>query len=727
MLYIPCKQGSRAYRKGKISREGRVMNRIVERLLNLRGWEKLNRVQEEAVKEGILDPENNFVITAPTASGKTGIAEIAMLQELEKKGKVIYAVPSHALIDDKLTDFKYLTDDFSVKAGGSKYSIWTKNDLTITTFELLYRGCLRSKHFLENFGLVVVDEFHILYDKLRGYNLEKLLTILKQCDARIICLSATFEDKEEIGEWLEAKVVHIPKEFRPAALTHDKIDLRADVSNGNLCQKLIEKHNDPYLIFCSTKRFTRDRAIEMRNHLSETKNEEQEVIKEVKKKISREKLPELERILCSCLTKGVGFHHSDLHISLRNFVADLFRGKRIDYLFCTTGLAYGINFPAKAVVITDLTLWDFEEQKSNPIPQFLYYQMAGRAGRPQYDDEGFCYVAIKRKEDLARFEEYKEGVLPKATSQINYDEYFRKAILELIYSKRNTDKEIISFFENSLFHFQATKHKGGLIAHDLMGLIRTRVKDLRDAGFLERVGITYRLTDFGTVTLDYLFRGFYSPELSAFIRLKQYLEKTKSVKTDFDLVYFLSKTFTKCNISKQPYKKSEEVEQFLQNEGIADRGNPEYSAYVVSHKWMENVHEAEIDDQCRVYSSNLPSKMWEMYRLLDLYEELARAKHYPIPERFQLFKERVRYGVREDELPFVKIHGIGRETAGSVRRYCYNVLQKNFGYTGTPLDILKSLLKEQGEEKFLNTHVRYVENVGKSRAKRILSLVKSRL
>ena len=703
------------------------MNEIIARLLKLKGWKELNEVQKKAVDEGILDRKNSFVTVAPTASGKTGIAELSMLQELENKQKVIYTVPSHALIDDKLKDFKYLADIFKVEEGGSSYSRWAKADLLITTFELLYRGCLRSKHLLDDFGLVVVDEFHVLYDKLRGYNLEKLLTILRQCDVRIICLSATFEDKEEIGEWLESKVVYIPRKFRPVDLTHDKIDLRENFSNRKLCQKLIEKHKEPYLIFCSTKRFTRDRAIEMYNQLSEIKNDEQEIVKEVKRLISREKLPELEAILCSCLTKGVGFHHSDLHNNLRNFVADLFRNKRIDYLFCTTGLAYGINFPAKAVVIADLTLWDADEGRSNPIPQYLYHQMAGRAGRPQYDDEGFCYAVIKKEDDLAKFEEYKKGVLPRATSKINYDEYFRKAILELIYSKRNTDKEIISFFENSLFNFQATKQKGGLIAYDLKELIKKRVTDLRDADFLERLGITYQLTDFGKVTLEYLFRGFYSPELSAFIRLRQYLEKTRSVKTDFDLIYFLSKTFTACSISKQPYKKSKEVEQFLQNKGITDRGSPEYSAYVVYHKWIENVDEAEIDNECTVYSSNLPLKMWGMYRLLDLYEELGRTKHYPIPEEFQVFKERIRYGVREDELPLVKIAGIGRETAGSIRSYCYTVLQKNFGYSGTPLDILKALLEKQGEKKFLDTHIKYVKYVGETKAKRILSFVKAKL
>jgi len=124
------------------------MNEIIEKLLKLRNWKELNEVQKKAVNEGILDRENSFVIVAPTASGKTGIAEIAMLQELENKGKVIYTVPSHALIDDKLKGFKYPTEVFKVEEGGSSYSQWAKADLIITTFELLYRGCLRSKHLL---------------------------------------------------------------------------------------------------------------------------------------------------------------------------------------------------------------------------------------------------------------------------------------------------------------------------------------------------------------------------------------------------------------------------------------------------------------------------------------------------------------------------------------------------------------------------------------------------
>jgi len=700
---------------------------LIEKLIKLKKWKELNDIQKKACDEGILGVKGNFVVIAPTGSGKTGIAELAILQELEKGGRAIYTVPSHALIDDKLEDFQYLTPPFTIQEGAGNLGEWTKADLVITTFEQLYRACLFSRDFLKDFGLVVVDEFHILYDRTRGYNLEKLLTILKETNSRIFCISATFEDKAEIGQWLQAKIIQIPDKLRIVPLIPDIIDVRKNCTNANLCKIMIDKNREPYLIFCGTKNYTKERALEMCAQLNSIKNDKQQIIKDVKKTIARDELPELEQALCDCLEKGIGFYHSDLHVELRSYIAGLFKEKKIDYLFCTTGLAYGINFPARAVVIADLTLYDMEERSKNPIPVFLFVQMTGRAGRPQFDKEGFYFVVTRKDDDLSKFEEYKAGQLPKAESQIARDEYFLKAILELVYSKRNTDDDIISFFANSLFHFQATKRKTSMLAHDLPELIKRRVRILHEAGFLELLGMKYQLTPFGKVTLDYLFSGFSSPQLSAFVQLNQHLEQCKGVTSDFDLVYFLSKVFPDCRISKQPYVRSKEVEDFLQKRGITDHTSPEYSAYSVYYKWIENKSETDIDKECKVYSSNLPSKMREMYKLLSLYERLARTKSQVVPTEYEIFKERIRHGVREDELPLVKkIRGIGRELARSIRRYCYAVIKVNYGYDGSPEEILKTVLEKQGEKEFLK-HMDAIPSIAETRSKKLLAFVKDKI
>ncbi|GAF95808.1 unnamed protein product, partial [marine sediment metagenome] len=276
-----------------------------------------------------------------------------------------------------------------------------------------------------------------------------------------------------------------------------------------------------------------------------------------------------------------------------------------------------------------------------------YSQMAGRAGRPQYDTEGFCYFVVKKDDDFVKFEDYKTGNLPRALSQINNDDYFFKAILELIHSHRTTDKEIIDFFKNSLFNFQAKKEIEGLIPHNLRNTIQTKMRKLDSAGILEGVGMNSKLTGFGKVIINYLFKGFSSPNIADFVSLKRYLERKKKVEIDFELIYFLSKRFEKyCTISKQPRKNSEEVLSFLRSRDITEKTSIEYSAYVVYKKWIENINEKEIEETCKVYTSNLSFKIWEMYKLLNVYKDLADDAYYPLPDRFQIFKERIRYGVQ---------------------------------------------------------------------------------
>ena len=224
----------------------------------------------------------------------------------------------------------------------------------------------------------------------------------------------------------------------------------------------------------------------------------------------------------------------------------------------------------------------------------MFLQMAGRAGRPKFGNKGYCYAVIKKEEDFAQLEEYMSGHLTKAYSHISRDDFFYKAIIELIYSQRKTDAEITSFFQNSLFNFQASRQKDLMVPFDLKESIKRRMIALNSAGFIEQMGVQYKQTKFGEITLDYLFSGVSSPELISFIMLNKYVQ-SKGLQTDFDYIYFLSKQFPDCRISKQPRGKSDEVEAFLQSKGIKDRAHPEYSAYVVYKKWMENVNDVKKD------------------------------------------------------------------------------------------------------------------------------------
>src|SRR4030042_2643237 len=156
------------------------MTGLVEKWLALKKWSQPNITQKKAIDSGLLTDSKNLVVIAPTASGKTGIAELATMQMLESKKRVVYLVPLKALVSEKERDFSKLLQAYKATLAGEDIQTWDNSDLVISTFELFYRTALIKPDIIKNFSLAIVDEFHLLYDKLRGFNLEKVLTILKE-------------------------------------------------------------------------------------------------------------------------------------------------------------------------------------------------------------------------------------------------------------------------------------------------------------------------------------------------------------------------------------------------------------------------------------------------------------------------------------------------------------------------------------------------------------------
>ena len=706
-------------------------DKIVDELLELKGWKELNITQTMALEEGLLDSKDNFVVIAPTASGKTGVAQLAMLQLLSSGGRVVYLVPMTPLISEKEKDFEV----FSKKIAGAKSSTadWNGSEIVITTFESFYKTALISRHRAEGFSLAIIDEFHVLYDPMRGFNLEKVITILKELGTRIICLSATFEDKTEIGEWLEAKVVVVPKKARKIEIKHESIDLsgtNSAMQNKELCKTLLEMAKEPYLIFCTTKESTKSRAQIMCSLLGNFVFKEEDMTQVFTKILSRDKFTGLEEELRNCLLKGVGFHHSGLDQGLKNLVERLFVGRKIEYLFTTTGLAYGVNLPAKSVVVADTSFYDPSVPgKRRDIPTYMYIQMAGRAGRPDFEKEGYAFIVRKKRKDS--IDKYLDGKIERAISHVGRDDYFRKTILELIYSGRSRDKEIVNFFENTFYNFQSKKEETQFVPFDLFAILKTHAKYLYNTGFIVPLGAPgNKLTDLGGVTIDFLFRTFAIYELAPFIELNKILETDKKVRIDHDIVYKISSLFGGACLSKVRREKSEEIISFYEKIGVpaSDLKSPEYSAYAIFFGWMENKDLYDIEENYKVYTSQLPQVAGEIWRLLLVYERLANKRNITIPKEFKDFRDRVRFGVTEEELPLVRLRGIGRETTRKIRDRCNTIFRKPpLNYKGPIMDVFVEMYRRLGEAKF-KEELRYIKGVGTGKKSvKILELVKSRL
>lgn len=169
--------------------------------------------QTKALESGLLN-RNNLLICTPTASGKTLIAEMAILNTIRKHNKkAIYVAPLKALASEKYREFKKLhSKDFNIKLSVGDYddgSTLLQNDLILTTSEKLDSLIRHNPNCVSNVKLIVVDEIHLLNDAGRGPTLEIMITLLKRIikELQVVGLSATIGNPKELADWLDANLV----------------------------------------------------------------------------------------------------------------------------------------------------------------------------------------------------------------------------------------------------------------------------------------------------------------------------------------------------------------------------------------------------------------------------------------------------------------------------------------------------------------------------------------
>lgn len=184
---------------------------------------KLRPAQEKSIKKGLLEGKSLLVCT-PTASGKTLIAELAMLKSIiEVKGKAVYIVPLKALASEKYREFKrkyakIAKVAMSIGDIDSSDPYLAEYDLIVMTSEKLDSLIRHNSPWVAGIKTVIIDEIHLLNDTGRGPTLEILLTIFKQLlkNAQFIGLSATIGNAEELAEWMNAELV--VDDWRPVKL-----------------------------------------------------------------------------------------------------------------------------------------------------------------------------------------------------------------------------------------------------------------------------------------------------------------------------------------------------------------------------------------------------------------------------------------------------------------------------------------------------------------------------
>ncbi|MFX1513048.1 MAG: DEAD/DEAH box helicase [Promethearchaeota archaeon] len=402
-------------------------------------FDMFNRMQSRVIPV-ISETYEDILVTAPTASGKTVIAEVAIVHEVKKRaGKTLFIAPLRALTYEKLRAWKTRFPNLNIEALTGEIKIDVEQleqaDVIVTTpekWDSITRKWERYQKIIFETNNIIIDEVHLLDAPGRGSALECLVARLRRLFAekiskiRFIALSATLPNYLEVAAWLgvEKKNIFIFDEsYRPTKLETSVIPHEESLdsifeqeSRTRLAGDLIESHlldGGQVLIFVASRQGTQHGARSLVSYWDQEGKFGD--FSSNAAKVNSQKAKDSN--LSDLLALSVGFHHAGLSREDRELVEDGFRTGIIRVLFSTSTLAWGINLPARAVVIRDSSVHDPLLGTVEISPLDLL-QMLGRAGRPQYDPVGFGYVIVpswkqKMYTELLKHGRTIESHLPK--------------------------------------------------------------------------------------------------------------------------------------------------------------------------------------------------------------------------------------------------------------------------------------------------------------------------
>ncbi|HSM02859.1 MAG TPA: DEAD/DEAH box helicase [Acidimicrobiia bacterium] len=390
-----------------------------------------DRFQIDAARA--IDRSASVVVTAPTGSGKTVVAEAAIARALERGERAVYTTPLKALSNQKFGDFRESHGDAAVGLLTGDNSIKGSAPIVVMTTEVLRNMMYAGSPDLEDVGVVILDEVHYLQDPARGGVWEEIIVHL---DRRIplVCLSATVANADEFAAWVRERrgdTELVVETERPVPLEStylirdrwEKGSLRLfPIFQGNrpnervaktlrgpqaarryasprrheTCELLRRRRLLPaiYFIFSRAGCDSAASGVVARG-LRLTSSEEAAEIRSVAEANTSHLRPEDLGVLgydrwLHALEAGIASHHAGLVPAMKETVEYLFARGRVRLVFATETLALGINMPARTVVLENLS--KFTGETHELLQPGDYTQLTGRAGRRGIDEAGTAVV-----------------------------------------------------------------------------------------------------------------------------------------------------------------------------------------------------------------------------------------------------------------------------------------------------------------------------------------------
>lgn len=508
--------------------------------------------------KGLLEGSQNLIYTAPTGGGKSLVADVLMLRRvIDDPGmKAILVLPYVALVQEKLkwlrsvvTDVKrnvsevnsngFRRMDPSIQVmgflGGSRAKItWDDFDIAVCTIEkanALVNSAIEDGK-IDQLGILVLDELHMLDDEGRGYIMEltatKLLCV--QHGIQLVGMSATLSNPKLLADWLQAKF-YVSK-YRPIPIeehlvydnsiyptanakeffrTASQLSARSPPTQRPVTAcATIDKSPHPELenpmlnavvslatetamggygalVFCGSRL-----GVEKMAALISDAVPSEEASTDVDDKrenilASLRSLPNgYEPTFNTTVPAGIGFHHAGLTVEERDLIAEAYDKGVLKVMVATCSLAAGINLPARRVILHGARMG------RDLVGPAMLRQMRGRAGRKGKDEVGETYLCCI-KSDLEAVAELLEAEMPPVTSCLTPDKRgIKRSILEVSATKlANSKLSLEEYVRNSLL-WQTHDHNIVLLMLD------AALEDLLATKLIYQTSSSYEPTQIGT-------------------------------------------------------------------------------------------------------------------------------------------------------------------------------------------------------------------------------------
>ena len=476
----------------------------------------LDDFQIEAIR--VVESGESVVVSAPTGSGKTVIAEFAIQEALKKGHRAFYTAPIKALSNQKFNDLTAMFGSAHVGLLTGDNVVNSDAPIVVMTTEVLRNMLYARSSSLDLLSTVILDEVHFIQDEYRGPVWEEVIIHLPQ-NIQLVCLSATVSNAPEVADWMttvRGRTRFVIEEKRPVELevsvmvgdrsgedhllpifAKGGVNPRlAKLAEGHSYRKSPPKHGSrrplvtpkrsdvierlksedllPTIFFIFSRQGCEEAASATARDLPSltTAEERRRILAILEQRTADMSADDLEALgfrgFQDRLSRGIAPHHAGMVPPFKEVVESCFAEGLVKVVFATETLAVGINMPARSVVIDKLTKFTGEHHQFLSAGQFT--QLTGRAGRRGLDDRGHAvllwspFVTLDQMAGLAASKSFR------LTS--SFRPTFNMAVNLVRSYPRETARHLLN---SSLAQFQSDKS-----VVTLESRLERRIREMRD-------------------------------------------------------------------------------------------------------------------------------------------------------------------------------------------------------------------------------------------------------